>query len=238
MSNYYGSNSCKTSTVTVGNSIDINLNTPDICQSSEVRADVVVDEISAKRVWGRVVNCQGQPIANALAKLVKVVCIKGKKEYIGVAHTITNCEGFYQFDVCADDLSCYKIIVNKATTGKEVILDTTTGNCNTCNGSYSPCAPVQPPVRVPSKPCGCGTAACPQSEAMCPPPVLPCPQPEAMCPPPVLPCPPPELMCPPPMLPCPPPEAMCPPPVLPCPPPAPSTYKQECLITTGYTMCK
>ncbi len=120
----------------LGNSIDIKI---DPCnQAVEIRADVKVEEFITKRIWGQIVNCNGRPIANTLVKLVKIVKRECKYEYIGMAHTVTDCEGFYQFDVCAKEESDYKIIVNKAVVGDEIVLDT--DNCSTCvKSSYDPC---------------------------------------------------------------------------------------------------
>ncbi|MGL4990549.1 MAG: hypothetical protein ACRC57_05170 [Sarcina sp.] len=140
----------------LGNSIDIHVGKND--QSAEIRADVKVDEFESKRIWGQVINCSNQPIANSLVKLIKVICKGNKKYYEGVAHTITDCEGFYQFDVCDNNENeCYKIIITKATTGQELVIDTQGGNCGACNigngcgqntgGSYNPCQPYNPIIK-------------------------------------------------------------------------------------------
>ncbi|MFI3201247.1 MAG: hypothetical protein R3Y54_06960 [Eubacteriales bacterium] len=122
----------------LGNSIDINI---DPCNNAvEIRADVQVEEFLTKRLWGQIVNCQGKPMANTLIKLVKVVRNGCECEYIGMAHTVTDCEGFYQFDICAKEESHYKIIVNKAVVGDEMVIETGGGNCDTCEyNSYQPC---------------------------------------------------------------------------------------------------
>ncbi|MFI3174034.1 MAG: hypothetical protein R3Y53_02385 [Bacillota bacterium] len=120
-----------------GNSIDINVNP---CNDAvEIRADVQVKELSTttKRLWGQIVNSEGYPVADTLIKLVKVVRSAYEMEYIGIAHTITDCEGFYQFEICADEESNYKIIVNKAVVGDEMVIETGGGNCP--NGGYDPC---------------------------------------------------------------------------------------------------
>lgn len=125
----------------LGNSVDIDLNK--ICDS-EIRADIVVNQINVKRIWGQIVNCEGKPMKNMLIKLIRVVCECGRTYYEGVAHTITNCEGFYQFDICADDKSCYKILAGRAEQGGETIIDTNGGNCDPC-GYYDNCYPHNPP---------------------------------------------------------------------------------------------
>lgn len=124
-----------------GNSIDIKV---DPCNTAvEIRADVKVEEYLSKRIWGQIVNCDGMPIGNTLIKLVKIVQKGNSCEYIGMAHTVTDCEGFYQFDVCANEVGSYKIIVNKAVVGDEMVMETNGGNCNGCsqcgNSQYDPC---------------------------------------------------------------------------------------------------
>lgn len=152
--------------VVVGNSVDIDMKNKQLCGSCEIRSDIMVEEFNAKRVWGQVVNCNNRPIANCLVKLVKIICENGQKYYKGIAHTITNCEGFYQFDICSDNCSCYKIIVNKSTTGTEAIIDNRGGNCNTCspnycgpNGeSYNPCNNFNEEIIISNMYCGCNEA--------------------------------------------------------------------------------
>ncbi|MFI3115607.1 MAG: hypothetical protein R3Y12_05655 [Clostridia bacterium] len=127
----------KSSNGVLGNSIDIKI---DPCNPAvEIRADVQVEEFLTKRIWGQIINCNGIPIANTLIKLVKIVKKDFDCEYVGIAHTVTDCEGFYQFDVCAKEESFYKIIVNKAVVGDEMVIKTAGGNCNSCQNSYDPC---------------------------------------------------------------------------------------------------
>lgn len=99
----------------------------------EIRADVKVKSKKCVRIWGRVKDCYGKPVEEALVKLVKRVK-KGDRWYFeGIAHTITDCEGFYQFDICDDDCkTSFRIIVSKAATGKERILDDD-GECDPCD---------------------------------------------------------------------------------------------------------
>ena len=138
----------------LGNSIDIKV---EPCNdAAEIRADVRVEEFDTKRLWGQILNCYNRPVPNTLIKLVKVIGDCNNKQYVGIAHTVTDCEGFYQFDLCANDCHdvCYKVIVNKAITGPEMVIDTAGGNCDACSGnsSYNPCEmPEQ--VYVPYAPC-------------------------------------------------------------------------------------
>jgi hypothetical protein len=92
----------------------------------EIRADIPVQEMRCVRVWGEVRNCKGEPVEDALVKLAKVTCKEGKEKLEGVAHTVTDCKGFYQFDICQKEEECekeekqiYRIIVGKAAIGKE-----------------------------------------------------------------------------------------------------------------------
>lgn len=131
-------NNCDLSMIN-GNSIDIKMQGCD----SEIKADILVKEYNSTRVWGQVRNCDGKPIANALLKLVKVVHdADGTCFYQGIAHTVSDCEGFYQFDVCIDECcsSEYKILVGKSSVGQERIIMTGDGNCKACTTTgYNPC---------------------------------------------------------------------------------------------------
>lgn len=144
----------------LGNSVDVNL-----CniEDAEIRADVVVKQVKAKRVWGQVVDCNGTPMPNMLVKLVKVLYTGDTVSYQGVAHTIADCQGFYQFDICSDDKSCYKILVNKSVTGGETVINTRGENCNPCKpphpgcreAAQDTCAGNSPVTVIPYKANGC-----------------------------------------------------------------------------------
>lgn len=125
-------------------------NSVDVCVKEcdcEIKADIVVSEAKSVRIWGQVKTCNGQPVANALIKLLEVVNQSGGCEYLGVAHTVTDCKGFYQFDLCSDEIGCcYKILVSKAITGCERSIcqessctpcEDSRPSCDSCN----PCAP-------------------------------------------------------------------------------------------------
>lgn len=134
MSHSNSSNSSPKSII-IGNSVEINI---DPCKcSSEIRTDVVVSEFTAIRLWGQIVNCDGDPIPKALVKLVKIVDDKCDKSYQGIAHTISDCEGFYQFDIYSDEQAWYKILVGKSTTGKEIIVSSNTSSSHHPNCTHS-----------------------------------------------------------------------------------------------------
>ncbi|MGL5439840.1 MAG: hypothetical protein ACRDA4_05555, partial [Filifactoraceae bacterium] len=132
-----------------GNSLDLDV---DDC-SCEIRADVVVEKTSPSvRLWGQIKDCSGCPVPNALIKLVRVSHCNGTHKYEGIAHTISDCYGFYQFDLCANDCksNSYRVIVGKSVTGGEKVIHST-GNCDVCHDdSYDPC----------DDHCGCSHSDC------------------------------------------------------------------------------
>ena len=99
-----------------GNSTDVELFKDDC----EVRADIVVERAKGVRIWGIVKDCNGYPVSYALVKLIKVVAGCSSFDVEGIAHTITDCNGFYQFEVTdLKPTGTYKILVNKASSGNE-----------------------------------------------------------------------------------------------------------------------
>lgn len=103
-----------------GNAINLDLNRCDC----EVRADIKVETKNCVRIWGQVTDCYGKPVKDALVKLIKPYFSKGCIEYTGVAHTVTDCLGFYQFDICQcdDEKAKYRVLVSKPAFGKERVL--------------------------------------------------------------------------------------------------------------------
>lgn len=95
----------------------------DSCQS-KVRIDITVAEFATVRLWGQVKDCDGCSVPGVLLMLVKVERDEhGKRCYHGLAHTISDNEGFYQFDLCAKCFdSCYKILANKSAKGLERLI--------------------------------------------------------------------------------------------------------------------
>lgn len=154
--------------IATGNSLDVEVN----CHESEIRADVRVSEYNSVRLWGRVVNCQGKPVPNALIKLLKVECAgghgcgQGYDNYKGIAHTVTDCDGFYQFEICCCDNqadNCYRILVSKAAYGQERIIPISGGNCDPCDQSssypFNPCR-VYPTIVTQPGDVGYGSKCC------------------------------------------------------------------------------
>ncbi|OPJ55982.1 hypothetical protein [Alkalithermobacter paradoxus] len=110
----------------VSETIEISKNSK-IC---EVKADFRVNKQRSVRIWGQVKDCNENPVKCALVKLVKQVCRCGKVDYVGVAHTVTDCKGFYQFDVCVPEaIEKYKVIVSKPAHGLEIIKLTECAPC-------------------------------------------------------------------------------------------------------------
>ncbi len=168
-------NNCDLSMIN-GNSIDV---MPQGCDS-EIKADIVVSEFNSVRLWGQIVNCRGEAVPNALLKLIKIVTdCEGKCLYQGIAHTVSDCNGFYQFDLCVDDpCAKYKVLVNKSATGTERIIEDNTGNCHACTDpGYTPCGEYKYRVTPPDsfnceKPSGCTCEKCsktcaPQPQTNC-----------------------------------------------------------------------
>ena len=109
-------------------------------KACEIRADLEVAKRKTIRIWGQIRDCKGKPVKCALIKLVKEVKKHCKTEYEGVAHTITDCLGFYQFDICApkDHKSIkFRIIVSKQAIGKEIVIKKAA--CDPCDDPC-PCA--------------------------------------------------------------------------------------------------
>lgn len=95
----------------------------DPCQA-EVHADISVTEFSTVRIWGQVKNRCGEPVSGVLLKLVQVEERRdGSCQYHGLAHTISDCEGFYQFDVCAKNVHArYRVLAHKSAVGLERVV--------------------------------------------------------------------------------------------------------------------
>lgn len=130
----YEKKTCEAPNMINGNSVDIVVNKCD----SEIKADIIVSEFNSIRIWGQVKNCNGQPVAHVLVKLLKVIKTCNGFKYEGVSHTISDCSGFYQFDIC-DNLSCnhYKILVGKSVCDpKKIVIDS---NCDLCNNKCNKC---------------------------------------------------------------------------------------------------
>lgn len=115
-----------------GNSVNINMN--NFNNVTEIKANIKMSECCSKRIWGQILNCCDIPVQSALIKLLKVQKNKDKtNDYVSIAHTVSDCEGFYQFDICDNDNNnMYKIIVGSTVCGEGAVIDIDEGNCNVC----------------------------------------------------------------------------------------------------------
>lgn len=127
---------CFDNSYVVGNSVDFCV---DKCDS-EIKADIRVGFRDTVRVWGQIIDCEGRPVPYAYVKLVKITndCQEG------IAHTVTDCLGYYQFDLCqCNDGAMFRLLVGKASVGGEerVISTGIRGtNCNPCDDEANQCA--------------------------------------------------------------------------------------------------
>lgn len=110
---------CKQSII-IGNSLDLKIDPA--CGTSEIRADITVSQYNGIRVWGQIVDQSNTPVPNAQVKLVKITDSCSDR-FQGIAHTSTDCDGFYQFEIYCNEAAWYKIVVGRSSTGKEIIVD-------------------------------------------------------------------------------------------------------------------
>lgn len=113
----------------IGNSATIN--TDRLTCESEVRADVVIAKENNIRLWGIIKDCDGNIVEHALVKLIEITESNCQRIYKGIAHTVSDCQGFYQFDLCSQNPCVkYKVVVGFANTGSEK--EITINDCNPC----------------------------------------------------------------------------------------------------------
>ncbi len=121
------------SSYVVGNSVKFSI---DDCDK-EIKADITVDKRDTVRVWGQINDCEGNPVPYAYVKLAKIC---GNSLH-GIAHTITDCLGYYQFDICTKVDGCeFTLIVGKASVGNEKVISSGVHgtSCNPCNDLDNP----------------------------------------------------------------------------------------------------
>lgn len=100
-----------------GHSVEFQINH----KQSQIQIDIPVNEFTTVRVWGQIKNKHDQPVEGIMLQLVRVERMKSHGvKYHGLAHTISDCHGFYQFDLCANSLdTCYQIFANKSAIGPQ-----------------------------------------------------------------------------------------------------------------------
>lgn len=91
--------------------IDISL--PSSETTDQLRADITIYDYKLLRLWGQILTTTGHPISHALVQLMKVLYQGATVNFTPIAHTTSDEEGYYQFDVHADDTFSYKILVSK-----------------------------------------------------------------------------------------------------------------------------
>lgn len=101
-------NKCNNSMV--GNNLDFII---DGC-SCELRADVILENtVPMTRLWGQIKDSSNRPVPNSLINLIKVIVNNDMCTYVCIAHTTSDCLGFYQFDVPAKKCNeSYKLIAS------------------------------------------------------------------------------------------------------------------------------
>ncbi len=120
----------------IGNSVNVEIGRCD----TEVKAKIVVQERDSVRIWGQVVDCNNCPVPYALVKLLKEGC---NCELKSVAHTMTDCTGCYQFDVCPErDGAEFVILAGKDAESRESVASSgiADNNCRClCKNGPKPC---------------------------------------------------------------------------------------------------
>ncbi|MGL4655758.1 MAG: hypothetical protein ACRCWM_07740 [Sarcina sp.] len=130
-----------------GNSLDVEIFDNDC----EVKADIIVTSKNTIRLWGQATDCDGMPVPNVLVKLLKYVNECTCPKFVGISHTISDCYGYYQFDIDRCDIGKFRILFGKAANGpdREVKIPNCPTNC---------CTP-QPPCPPPC-PTSCSSRCC------------------------------------------------------------------------------
>lgn len=71
-----------------------------ICENDfDVRLDLTIDKKKVGKVWGQVKDDTGKCVENALVTLLEPKYVRGYVEYFPIATTLSDCMGFYQFQI-------------------------------------------------------------------------------------------------------------------------------------------
>ena len=74
-----------------------------IASGKQFDLEIKLPEDNRNVIYGIVKDCYGEPVCNAVVKLVEVICDCGKEERIPVSHTFTDKEGEFVFGpLCAN----------------------------------------------------------------------------------------------------------------------------------------
>ena len=75
--------------------------------------DIRLPEDNRSVIYGVIKDCYGDPVCDAVVKLIEVVCECGKEERRPVGHTFTDCEGEFVFGpLCPGKQYAIQIWVN------------------------------------------------------------------------------------------------------------------------------
>ena len=108
--------------------------------------EINLPEDNRNVIYGVVKDCCGEPVNNAVVKLIEVICDCGKEERRPVSHTFTDCEGefvfgplcpnrFYEIQIWVDRVKHCKICTKAEHNGKclkGVKLDCKKEHCRPC----------------------------------------------------------------------------------------------------------
>lgn len=104
----------------------------------EIRVDIVTERVrQVVVIWGYVKDCGGCPVSGALVKLQQHGC--RPQELRGIAHTFTDCKGYYQFDLMGDCGGKFRVVASKSACGREH----EGKDCHHPPQTCDPCGPVR-----------------------------------------------------------------------------------------------
>lgn len=85
-----------------------------IASGKQFDLDIKLPEDNRNVIYGVVRDCCGDPVCDAVVKLVEIVCECGKEERRPVSHTFTDKEGEFVFGpLCCDKLYAIQIWVDE-----------------------------------------------------------------------------------------------------------------------------
>lgn len=71
---------------------------------NDIRVDICLEEKKLSIIWGRIIDVNQKPIKKSIVTLLKPQYINKRLEYVKVDTVLSDCEGFYQFEL----KDCYK----------------------------------------------------------------------------------------------------------------------------------
>lgn len=79
-----------------GTTTDLEINNNN---NSDIRLDFIIEKKYLSKLWGQVKDTDGKCVEDAFVILLKPKYIKGIVEYFPIATTVSDCMGFYQFEI-------------------------------------------------------------------------------------------------------------------------------------------